>query len=83
MKFRWDNRYLHWGVTAFLVIAASTPEGLYGRGAVGVPALRTDRVLYAGEGPEGPLPRRVRRQDRRGAQRAAGIAGCARAAAGR
>lgn len=22
MKFRWDNRYLHWGVTAFLVIAA-------------------------------------------------------------
>lgn len=23
MKFRWDNRYLHWGVTAFLVIAAS------------------------------------------------------------
>ena len=30
-----------------------------------------------------PLPRRVRRQDRRGAQRAAGIAGCARAAAGR
>ena len=23
MKFRWDNKYLHWGVTAFLVIAAS------------------------------------------------------------
>ena len=23
MKYRWDNRYLHWGVTAFLVIAAS------------------------------------------------------------
>lgn len=23
MKFRWDNRYLHWGVTAFFVIAAS------------------------------------------------------------
>ncbi|MDO5135128.1 MAG: AI-2E family transporter, partial [Eubacteriales bacterium] len=23
MKFRWDNRYLHWGVTAFLVLAAS------------------------------------------------------------
>ena len=23
MKFRWDNRYLHWGLTAFLVIAAS------------------------------------------------------------
>ncbi|MDO4275005.1 MAG: AI-2E family transporter [Eubacteriales bacterium] len=23
MKFRWDNRYLHWGVTAFLVVAAS------------------------------------------------------------
>ncbi len=23
MKFRWDNRYLHWGITAFLVIAAS------------------------------------------------------------
>lgn len=23
MKFRWDNRYLHWGVTAFCVIAAS------------------------------------------------------------
>ena len=23
MKFRWDNRYSHWGVTAFLVIAAS------------------------------------------------------------
>ena len=19
MKFRWDNRYLHWGVTAFLL----------------------------------------------------------------
>lgn len=23
MKYRWDNRYLHWGVTAFCVIAAS------------------------------------------------------------
>lgn len=23
MKYRWDNRYLHWGVTAFLVVAAS------------------------------------------------------------
>lgn len=23
MKFRWDNKYLYWGVTAFLVIAAS------------------------------------------------------------
>lgn len=23
MKFRWDNKYLHWGVTAFLVVAAS------------------------------------------------------------
>jgi len=23
MKFRWDNKYLHWGVTAFMVIAAS------------------------------------------------------------
>lgn len=23
MKYRWDNKYLHWGVTAFLVIAAS------------------------------------------------------------
>lgn len=23
MKFHWDNRYLHWGITAFLVIAAS------------------------------------------------------------
>lgn len=23
MKFHWDNRYLHWGVTAFMVIAAS------------------------------------------------------------
>ncbi len=23
MKFRWENKYLHWGVTAFLVIAAS------------------------------------------------------------
>ncbi|MDO4307748.1 MAG: AI-2E family transporter [Eubacteriales bacterium] len=23
MKFRWDNKYLHWGVTAFFVIAAS------------------------------------------------------------
>lgn len=23
MKFRWDNKYLHWGITAFLVICAS------------------------------------------------------------
>ena len=23
MKYRWDNKYLHWGITAFLVIAAS------------------------------------------------------------
>lgn len=23
MKFRWDKKYLHWGITAFLVIAAS------------------------------------------------------------
>ncbi len=23
MKYRWENKYLHWGVTAFLVIAAS------------------------------------------------------------
>ena len=23
MKFRWDNKYLYWGVTGFVVVAAS------------------------------------------------------------
>ena len=29
-RFKWDKKYLHWGVTAFCVIAASILFGLTG-----------------------------------------------------